>query len=127
MDWSVLFTNANDGSNEGIIHNKKPLYSVQFHPEHMGGPRDLEMLFTFFIDVVRQHKAGGDPCLKDLLTKRLTYVPKSGETPKLLRPRKVLVLGSGTYPCFYFSASIGFVSYTNNALSVVSSIVENSP
>ncbi|OLP85244.1 Protein URA2 [Symbiodinium microadriaticum] len=31
--WHTLFTNANDGSNEGIGHKEKPWFSVQFHPE----------------------------------------------------------------------------------------------
>ncbi len=57
-DWSILFTNANDGTNEGIIHNTKPFFSVQFHPEHMGGPRDLEFLFDIFMDTVRDYKSG---------------------------------------------------------------------
>ena len=33
-------------------------FSVQFHPEHMAGPRDLEDLFTVFLDQVRAHKQG---------------------------------------------------------------------
>jgi carbamoyl-phosphate synthase small subunit len=36
------FTNANDNSNEGIIHNTKPIMSVQFHPEATPGPMDAE-------------------------------------------------------------------------------------
>lgn len=28
-------------------------FSVQFHPEHMAGPADLEMLFDVFLDHVR--------------------------------------------------------------------------
>ena len=74
-DWSILFTNANDNSNEGIIHNRRPYFSVQFHPEHKGGPRDLEFLFPFFIDIVADYKNGATPILKDILTERLTYNP----------------------------------------------------
>ena len=32
-DWVPLMMNANDGTNEGIIHSSKPWFSVQFHPE----------------------------------------------------------------------------------------------
>ena len=31
--WVPLMVNANDGTNEGIIHSSKPWFSVQFHPE----------------------------------------------------------------------------------------------
>ena len=31
--WRPLYTNANDGSNEGIAHEDRPWLSVQFHPE----------------------------------------------------------------------------------------------
>jgi len=56
-DWSILFTNANDHTNEGIVHKTKPYFSVQFHPEAMGGPRDLEGLFDVFINSCNQHKS----------------------------------------------------------------------
>ena len=42
-DWRPLFMNANDYSNEGIIHTYKPFFSAQFHPEAMGGPTDTEV------------------------------------------------------------------------------------
>lgn len=44
------FTNANDGSNEGIIHSKKPIMSVQFHPEASPGPTDTEWIFDYFLE-----------------------------------------------------------------------------
>ncbi len=43
------FTNANDGSNEGIIHKNLPFMSVQFHPEAAAGPVDTEWIFDEFI------------------------------------------------------------------------------
>lgn len=43
------FTNANDGSNEGIIHNSLPIMSVQFHPEANPGPNDTEWIFDYFL------------------------------------------------------------------------------
>ncbi len=43
------FTNANDGTNEGIIHDKLPFMSVQFHPEANPGPTDTEWIFDEFI------------------------------------------------------------------------------
>lgn len=55
-DWEVLFTNVNDGSNEGIRHKTKPFFSVQFHPEASSGPTDTEFLFDDFFELVEQQK-----------------------------------------------------------------------
>lgn len=49
QDWSVWFTNANDGSNEGIRHKTKPWRSVQFHPEACPGPTDTAWIFDEFL------------------------------------------------------------------------------
>ena len=43
------FSNANDGSNEGIIHEKLPFMSVQFHPEANPGPTDTEWILDYFL------------------------------------------------------------------------------
>ncbi len=48
-DWSELFVNMNDGSNEGIQHNVNPWFSSQFHPEACSGPVDTEFMFDRFI------------------------------------------------------------------------------
>ncbi len=48
--WEVWFTNANDGTNEGICHKTKPFFAVQFHPEACPGPTDAEFLFDRFIE-----------------------------------------------------------------------------
>ncbi len=47
------FTNANDGSNEGIIHKSLPIFSAQFHPEATPGPEDAEWIFDFFLEKVK--------------------------------------------------------------------------
>jgi len=46
------FVNANDNTNEGIIHNTLPFMSVQFHPEATPGPTDTEWLFDYFLKYV---------------------------------------------------------------------------
>ena len=52
----ALFTNANDGTNEGIVSSALPVFSVQFHPEHSAGPEDLERLFDDFLALVGDKK-----------------------------------------------------------------------
>lgn len=49
--WAPYFVNANDETNEGIIHTSKPFFSVQFHPESAAGPRDTEYMFDMFVDM----------------------------------------------------------------------------
>ena len=48
------FYNANDNTNEGMIHERLPFFSVQFHPEANPGPTDTEWLFDYFLDRVRK-------------------------------------------------------------------------
>ncbi|NXN10095.1 PYR1 protein, partial [Indicator maculatus] len=95
--WAPLFTNANDGSNEGLVHQHKPFFSVQFHPEHRAGPTDLEGLFDIFVETARdlQSGEGSTRTVRERLRDWLTYtkVPAAGQN--LVRPRKVLILGSG--------------------------------
>ncbi|MDR0538977.1 MAG: glutamine-hydrolyzing carbamoyl-phosphate synthase small subunit [Spirochaetaceae bacterium] len=52
-DWEVWFTNANDGTVEGIRAKNAPWSAVQFHPEGCPGPRDTEFLIDRFLDIVR--------------------------------------------------------------------------
>ena len=93
-DWEALFTNLNDDSNEGIVHKEKPFFSVQFHPEHTPGPEDLEVLFDLFLEtVVDQAKGVSGMSVKNRMIKKFHYLP---ELPlHLIRPKKVLILGSG--------------------------------
>lgn len=51
--WKPLFLNANDHTNEGIVHTTKPFFSVQFHPEANGGPYDTAFLFQKFVGETR--------------------------------------------------------------------------
>ncbi len=44
------FVNANDNTNEGLIHTKLPFMSVQFHPEATPGPMDTEWVFDYFLE-----------------------------------------------------------------------------
>jgi carbamoyl-phosphate synthase small subunit len=80
-DWKCFFLNANDSSNEGLIHAHAPFFSVQFHPEHKGGPTDTEWLFHMFIDRVRDRRT---------MITTVRWQPTCGEVV-----RRVLILGSG--------------------------------
>ena len=55
-EWEPLFTNVNDGTNEGIRHKIKPFFSTQFHPEASSGPVDTEFLFDEFIKNIEESK-----------------------------------------------------------------------
>ena len=52
--WRQLFHTVNDGSNEGLVHESLPVFSVQFHPEHSAGPEDLECLFDAFLNMITE-------------------------------------------------------------------------
>lgn len=47
--WQPWFENLNDYSNEGMIHEKLPFRSVQFHPEATPGPVDTSFIFDEFL------------------------------------------------------------------------------
>jgi carbamoyl-phosphate synthase small subunit len=51
--WQPWYTNANDGSNEGMRHVSRPFMSVQFHPEAAPGPVDSRELFDRFVEMIR--------------------------------------------------------------------------
>lgn len=55
--WHVWFTNANDGTVEGITHASGKFRAVQFHPEATPGPEDANYLFDEFIALMRKKEA----------------------------------------------------------------------
>ena len=50
------FQNANDFSCEGLEYPGLSCFTVQFHPEASGGPRDTEFLFDSFIRLCEKQK-----------------------------------------------------------------------
>ncbi|HET8947099.1 MAG TPA: glutamine-hydrolyzing carbamoyl-phosphate synthase small subunit [Candidatus Polarisedimenticolia bacterium] len=48
------FVNANDGTNEGLRHERYPLRSVQFHPEAAPGPGGTEWILDEFLAEARR-------------------------------------------------------------------------
>ncbi|XP_071450455.1 multifunctional protein CAD isoform X2 [Hetaerina americana] len=111
--WLPLFTNANDLSNEGLVHVSKPYFSVQFHPEHCSGPDDLEFLFDVFLGVIKSKSTQPLPSvLREAILSRQAPIslPMPSEYRRISKlgaddnepfieipqkPRKVVVLGSG--------------------------------
>ena len=87
-DWVPLFTNLNDGSNEGIAHESLPIFSVQFHPEHRAGPEDMNFLFDIFANYVKNIS---NDSVEEEIRKHL----KIPEAVSYVKPKKVLILGSG--------------------------------
>ncbi|KAL5604220.1 hypothetical protein BROUX41_002202 [Berkeleyomyces rouxiae] len=57
-DFREYFVNLNDGSNEGMMHKTRPIFSTQFHPEAKGGPMDSSYLFDKYIENVKMFKDG---------------------------------------------------------------------
>jgi len=105
--WSPLYRNANDGSNEGLVHDERPFFTAQFHPEANGGPNDAAFLFDVFVDACRRFKDARRLDSVDAAEKTKfpspalrfdsLHSPKVSdfEALKSRRPKKVLLLGSG--------------------------------
>ena len=51
-----VFTNVNDGTNEGLRYVGKDIFTVQYHPEACPGPQDNGYLFDRFIQMMEEKK-----------------------------------------------------------------------
>ncbi len=54
--WRVGKVNLNDGSVEGLEHETRPAFSVQYHPEGAPGPQDNQYLFDRLITMIEEGK-----------------------------------------------------------------------
>jgi carbamoyl-phosphate synthase small subunit len=54
----ITHVNLNDDTVEGLAHETRPLFSVQYHPEASPGPRDAAYFFSRFREMVERHVAG---------------------------------------------------------------------
>ena len=57
VDVVVTHVSLFDGSNEGIRHRVKPVFSVQYHPEASPGPQDSHYLFDRFMRLIDSHSS----------------------------------------------------------------------
>lgn len=48
----VTDLNLNDLTIAGMLHKKKPIFSIQYHPEASPGPHDSDYLFNIFINLI---------------------------------------------------------------------------
>lgn len=53
---TLSYVNANDGTCEGFDYPELNAYTVQFHPEACGGPKDASFLFDKFIKNITEGK-----------------------------------------------------------------------
>jgi len=93
-DFKEYFVNLNDGSNEGMIHKTRPIFSTQFHPEAKGGPMDSSYLFDMYLENVARYKKNQatftpskdnrpSPLLVDILAKERVGVQPAQPTENL--------------------------------------------
>jgi carbamoyl-phosphate synthase small subunit len=54
----ITHINLNDQTVEGLAHETRPLFSVQYHPEASPGPHDASYFFTRFREMVERNADG---------------------------------------------------------------------
>ncbi|WP_409305357.1 carbamoyl phosphate synthase small subunit [Peribacillus sp. SCS-155] len=59
-DLKVTHIAINDGTIEGLKHNKYPAFTVQYHPEASPGPEDANYLFDQFMQMIEAVKSEGE-------------------------------------------------------------------
>jgi carbamoyl-phosphate synthase small subunit len=55
-DVEPTHINLNDRTLEGMEHRRRPVFSVQYHPEASPGPHDAAYLFDHFISLMNKNR-----------------------------------------------------------------------
>ncbi len=56
-EFELTHFSANDGTLEGMVHRKLPVFSCQYHPEAAPGPHDSRPWFAAFAEAVGKRRA----------------------------------------------------------------------
>ena len=126
-DWSELYINANDSTNEGICHKYLPYFSVQFHPEATSGPRDANYLFDVFAKYESSESSESSESLSFKKEIHLTNNNNNNNNNNhntIKKYKKVLILGSGSLKIsqageFDFSGSQAIKSFKEEGLETI--------
>ena len=78
---------------KGLIHETKPIFTCQFHPEAFGGPLDSEFLFDAFFKVIKEKQITVHSVLSELEQNQPENRPETIGAQSM--PKSVLILGSG--------------------------------
>jgi carbamoyl-phosphate synthase small subunit len=54
----ITHVNLNDDTVEGLAHQRRPIFSVQYHPEASPGPHDVDYFFSRFREMTLRTKRG---------------------------------------------------------------------
>ena len=63
MGWRSGSSTATTAPAKDVEYTDAPAFSVQFHPEACGGPRDTGYLFDRFAACIKESQQEGSPCL----------------------------------------------------------------
>nr|YP_009396723.1 carbamoyl phosphate synthase small subunit [Ophidocladus simpliciusculus]ARW65909.1 carbamoyl phosphate synthase small subunit [Ophidocladus simpliciusculus] len=55
-ELKIKYFNLNDLTVSSTLHNYRPIFSVQYHPEASPGPHDSDYLFKIFIQLIKYSK-----------------------------------------------------------------------
>ena len=85
----ITHVNLNDDTVEGLAHETRPIFSVQYHPEASPGPHDAGYFFGRFREMVARHVAGERVSGAQIAGGEASAVPRRDDI------ETILVIGAG--------------------------------